>query len=483
MADKVVNKKKALLDNSRIDRLLDTQLMDLLNELPDPDIILRKAGIDQAVYDEILADPHVLGEVRSMRAGLLSMKWEIKAGDDSAKAAKAMELCQSIFERKPHASMLWPDLSWSIAKSVLAGRRVHHITWHIVERQLVPQTLFDISTLSYGFNHNGDLLIKTIDVPEGEPAEDYRWLVTRHMPDRQNPYGVAILSACFWPWMFKNGGLKFFVKFCEKFGVPWPVGKYPLGTQQSDIEELVDRLKSMVEDAVAAIPEGIELDILETKASGELPQERLVNLCNREMSKAITSQSLSTEIIDGGSRAAAETHAAKTKTNEKADRSLVSQTYNELFSMITELNFGQNVKPPRYVFVDKKELNSSDVTFFKGAAELVPVRKEDIYKRLELSEPTEGDEVLFLGTEKKEPDQAQFSQFARSDSDWGKEDQIISDIIDQVKKLIDSGNTLEEALTNIVNAYPQLDAVALQGLLSQELEVEFGKGMMSEHKP
>ena len=480
MADKVINKKHALTDSTVIDNLLDQQLIDLLNELPDPDVILRKAGVDYAVYNEILADAHVIGEVRPLRAGLLGFKYEITAGDDSAQADQARELCESIFTRQPNSAMRWPDITWSIGKAPLHGRRVHHVKWQLLDGKLVPEKLLDISTRHYAFNYEGELLIRTVPNPEGEPPEPYRLLVTRHMPDRDNPYGIALLSCCFWPWMFKNGGMKFFVKFCEKYGVPWPVGKYPQGTDDKGIAELVERLQTMVEDAVAAVPEGVDLEILQTKSSGELPQERLVNLCNREMSKALTSQSLSTEIIDGGSRAAAETHAQRTVENLKADRALVADTYNELFKMITEVNFGPNVEAPKYQYVDKKELNTSDVNFFKQASTLVPIRREDIYKRLELSEPTEGEDVVFTGNQPTENTPGEQSHFSKAEEEWTEQDIAIEQIIDQVKNAIDSGETLEEVLANIVNSYADLDTEALRNVVTQELEGDFGRGMVSE---
>ena len=480
MADKVIDKKHALTDATVMDNLLDQQLIDLLHELPDPDVILRKAGIDYAVYNEILADPHVIGEVRSLRTGLLGFKYEIKSGDDSAQADQARELCESIFTRQPNSAMRWPDITWSIGKATLHGRRVHHIKWQVLDGKLVPEKLFDISTRSYAFNYEGELLIRTIQKPEGEPPEPYRWLVTRHMPDRDNPYGVALLSSCFWPWMFKNGGMKFFVKFCEKYGVPWPIGKYPQGTDDKGINELVERLQSMLEDAVAAVPEGVDLSLLETKAGGELPQERLVNLCNREMSKALTSQSLSTEIIDGGSRAAAETHAQRTVENLKADRALAADTYNELFKMITEVNFGPHVAAPKYQYVDKKELNTSDVNYFKQASSLVPIRREDIYKRLELSEPTDGEDVVFTGNQNREKTPGEQSEFSKAEDEWTEQDIAIEQIINQVKQAIDAGETLDEVLTNIVNSYADIDTEALRNVVTQELEGDFGRGMVSE---
>lgn len=479
MADKIANKKQALLDNRVVENMLDNQLLQLIQELPDPDVILRKANIDQDVYNEILSDPHVIGEVRSQRSGMLSFKYEIKPGDESAQAQKAKELCEEMMEKRLDGAMSWMDIHWSIAKTPLVGRRVHHVQWEKDGPYLIPSRIFDISTQSYCFNLDGNLLIRTTDNPQGEEAEQYRWLVTRHMPERENPYGRALLSTCFWPWMFKNGGIKFFVKFCEKFGVPWPVGKYPVGSSDEDIDELVERMQSMVEDAVAAIPEGVEMSLMETSVSGEIVQERLANFMNKEMSKALTSQSLATEInSSGGSRAAAETHNKRTELNQKTDRILVADTKNQLFAMITEVNFGEDVAPPIMTYIDKKELNTADVSYFASAAKLVPIKRDEIYKRLELSIPDEGDDVVFFGQDKNEDkDPKELSQFAKGD-EFNDEDQAISDIVDKVKAAINSGDSLEDALDKIAALMPELEKDALNDLMRNELELEFGKGML-----
>lgn len=34
---------------------------------------------------------------------------------------------------------------------------------------------------------------------------------------------------CFWPVAFKKGGMKFWLRFAEKFGSPWVIGKHPRG--------------------------------------------------------------------------------------------------------------------------------------------------------------------------------------------------------------------------------------------------------------
>ncbi|UGD90289.1 DUF935 domain-containing protein [Escherichia coli] len=48
--------------------------------------------------------------------------------------------------------------------------------------------------------------------------------------------------------------MKFWLRFAEKFGSPWVIGKHPRGANDAEIEKLLDSMEQMVEDAVAAIP-------------------------------------------------------------------------------------------------------------------------------------------------------------------------------------------------------------------------------------
>lgn len=476
--------KKALLDNRIIERLNDDQLVGMMHELPDTDELLRKAGVDQEVYNEILQDPHVMGEVRQIYSSLLGFKYELQAGDESNSAQQALELCQSIFKQRPHRTMRWNDLFWSIGKAPLTGRRVHAINWQEKNGKLIPAQIKDIEARKYGFNYEGELLIKSMQIPLGEVAPDMRFLVTRHMPDASNPYGLAILSCCFWSWMFKNGGLKFFVRFCERFGQPFPIGKYPVGTLDTDIDKLITSLQQLAEDAVAAIPDDSSIDILEVKTSGQLPQERLILLMNREISKALTSQTAASELTgEGGSRAASETHQGRTDQNAKADRSLVADTANQLFEFVTIVNFGEDVPPPTLKYIDKKQISKEDVEITIQTANAAPIKADEFYSRTGFTKPSKDDEIIFLGAGLGEvPSKGAVAEFSKNNINNTDEltdvEQSISDIIDQIKAAIEKGETLEDALEAIVALVPDLDKEVLTHLVSQELEIEFGKGML-----
>ena len=68
--------------------------------LPNPDPILREMGQAEKVYYSIAADPHVLGDIRSIRGNFRSHLYRINSGDEgNSKSMAAQQLCQQWMER------------------------------------------------------------------------------------------------------------------------------------------------------------------------------------------------------------------------------------------------------------------------------------------------------------------------------------------------------------------------------------------------
>ena len=71
--------------------------------LPNPDPILRSMGQAEKVYRSIMADPHVIGDVRSIRGNFRAFDWRINAGNDkdpkSMAAAPTSSACSSTGKR------------------------------------------------------------------------------------------------------------------------------------------------------------------------------------------------------------------------------------------------------------------------------------------------------------------------------------------------------------------------------------------------
>ena len=480
---KKASSKKAL--NQEIaTRQSDPNFYGALSYLPNPDVILRKMGRSQEVFDSIIVDAHVIGEMRSIRAGLIKYEYRLQAGGDSSADIRALELCQKIMNNKPAKGMQWIDTFWNMAQGVFRGHQVHEVVWKNEGGLIVPDKIVDRPQRRFLFSPDNELRLKTKQSPMGEELGNYKWLLTRHMPSYENPYGVALLSSCFWPYTFKHNGFKFFVKFCEKYGIPWAIGKYPQGTPKTEQDELVDALANMIEDAVAAIPADGSVELLEHKHSGSLVQESLIKMCNGEMSKALTSQTLATEIQGDGSRAASETHRGREESVNESDRVIISAAMNELFTWITEINIA-DAKPPTFEFYEEEEARQEWVDVFKDSREFMDIPSQFAHERLQIPMAKEGEDVL-PRTSSVSPVATNFNKsscphcehdFNKHDDPLNKltdqattqADELIESMVDDVRELLFNANSLEEFRDGLVKIYPGITETKLGEMTSLAL--------------
>lgn len=369
----------------------------LFQVLPNPDFVLRRLGRAQEAYDGIGLDAHVLGELRSIRAGLLSLETRVVPGDDSPRARRAADLAQEILAGEAAPGWAWNDAKWSMAQAVFRGHSVLEVVWERRGGAVLPWVA-DRPNRRFTFDRNRRLRLLTRASPfHGVEVPDRKFLLCRHMPSDDNPYGVAVLSACFWPWSFKRLGWQTGVKFVRKFGLPWPVGKYPaVGADEGRARRMVDMLLAMLDSGVVALPDDEEVEFQQPSvtASGQLPHERLVSMANKEMSKALTSQTLATEIEGQGSRAASETHHDREREVQRSDRTVPQQAINRLLRWTTDINFGEDVASPRYEYVDAPEPEKDWAETIDLARRYIDVPVGFARERLAIPAPKDGEDVL-----------------------------------------------------------------------------------------
>ncbi len=323
---------------------------------------------------------------------------------------------------------------------------------------------------------------------QGEPVPPMRFLLSRHMPSFSNPHGVAVFSSCFWPYTFKHGGFRYLVAFAEKFGLPWVIGKYPTGSDDAQATELLKHLEHLILAATAVVPSDAEITIESGGGGtrGATPQERLIALSNAELSKALTSQTLATEIQGQGSRAASETHRGRERAVNQSDREIVSATLNRLYRWITDLNLGPDVPAPRHEFYEESEARQGWADLLDTARHYLPVSQSEAYERLGLTPPKEGEELI--GSSPAEPAGGEFrssraTEFAADDpadpfeqaleaaikaaDDPGEAESLSQDL---ARPLLDAADKDPEMiLARLAELYPKLEADQLQDLLGRVL--------------
>jgi phage gp29-like protein len=135
-------------------------------------------------------------------------------------------------------------------------------------------------------------------------------------------------------------------------------GKYPSNWGEENKQQLLTALENMISDAVAIIPEGADVHIesLANKGSVAEVHANYIAAANAEISKAVLGQTLTTEIGDKGSYAAAAAHNLVRNDIAAADRRRICAAFNRLASVYTFYNFGADVAPPKFEFVQDEDL-------------------------------------------------------------------------------------------------------------------------------
>ncbi|MCE5333839.1 MAG: DUF935 domain-containing protein [Desulfobacteraceae bacterium] len=318
--------------------------------LPDPDPILLKAGAGSEVLERCLADAHVLACYQSRKAGVINSEFKLVYPKGSEGLA---EYFDNLVESLPVYEIIAQLLD-----APFYGFSVNEVIWRERGSKWVPIEIAQKPNEWFVWDKLNRLrFLSRANYLEGELLPPYKFLVCRHFPSFQNPYGIRIMSRCIWPVTFKKGGFKFWTIFVERFGIPWSVGKVPPGTDEEARNALLRTIEKMVQSACAVINDDETIEIMEAKTKGDgggSVFQALVDACNAEISKAILTQTLSTEIGDKGAYAATQSHLAVREELCQMDKRLVSGVFNQLFQWCALLNF-KSAKAPRFVFVEEDD--------------------------------------------------------------------------------------------------------------------------------
>ena len=319
--------------------------------LPNPDPILKRQGKDIAVYRDMRSRASVGGPIRRRKAAVKALEWRVERGKASARVTRLANDVLATYDMD--------TLINEITNAVLFGYQPLELVWGPFNGAAAPLQVIGKPQEWFFFDNAAQLRFRSRQQPlQGEELEPRKFLLARQEASYDNPYGFADLSMCFWADTFMRGGLKFWVTFTEKYGTPWLVGKQPRGTPGSEVNNLLDKLEAMVQDAVAAIPDDSSIDILESGDKGASADlyERLLMYCRSEINIALLGQNQSTE--SNSNRASATAGLEVAKTIRDGDAALVMATMNQLLRWLTDLHDGEQAPAPIFVLFEEEDVNT-----------------------------------------------------------------------------------------------------------------------------
>jgi phage gp29-like protein len=213
------------------------------------------------------------------------------------------------------------------------------------------------------------------------------------------PVRGGLARAAGWSYLFKNYVLKDWVTFAEVFGQPLRLGKYGAGATEADKHALLSAVANIGTDAAAIVPDSMLIEFVQARQTGtsEL-YERFCEYLDRQVSKAVLGQTLTTEVPrNTGSRAAAQVHDSVRRDILAADARRLGETLTrDLVKPLVDLNSGPQTRYPRLDLLLPNDQN--DREFADIIAEMADrglrISQKTILDRLNLPAPSTDEEIL-----------------------------------------------------------------------------------------
>lgn len=430
-------------------------------ENPDPVLRTQAAGKGLKLYDEVARDAHAGSVLQTRYLAVAGREWEIIPADDSDRSGEIADFVESAVKGCNFTRTVQEML-----QAVLYGFYPVEVMWTGKAGKWVPAAVVGKHPRRFSFSMDREpRLLTPADMIEGEPLPDRKFVVFT-WGSSDNPYGSGLGQRLWWPVWFKKVGIKWWLVFLEKFGMPTPVGKYPPGTDPTQQQALLDALDAIQTETGVKIPNSMAIDLLEATRGGNAGYKDMCEYMDRQISKAVLGQTATTE----GTPGKLGNEEAQNDVRQdiiKADADLLCETLNKtLVRWIVDYNFaGVADYPALWIRTDPeadlKPLAERDKILVGDIG--LPVGRGYFYRTYNIPEPEADDELVRPAAAALQTGGA-FAESGR----FTPGQQAVEDLIDSV--LPDAGEKRDRITADIMAAAEQAGSFSeMQALLAEML--------------
>ena len=293
------------------------------NYLPTQDSLLNlKSGGDLELYEEVAGDDQVKSCLQQRFRALLSKDWEVIPGGEKRIDKQAAENLEAQLK-----DIRWDEINEKMLWGVFYGYSAAEVLYARDGAQVKIADIKVRNRRRFWFDMDQKLTLRTYSNPLGEDLPERKfWHFCTGADHDDEPYGRGLGHWLYWPTWFKRNGLRWWLRFIEKYAKPTRLGKYPAGATQLEKDVLWNALGSFGDDDRSMIPEGLEMVFLESARNGTVDYKGLCDQMDAAISKIILSQTMTTD--NGSSRSQAEVHEGVKDEVIESDSDLLNESFN-----------------------------------------------------------------------------------------------------------------------------------------------------------
>ena len=297
-------------------------------------------------------DAHLFSVANTRRLALTGLDWElvpasdIRPGLDAALAGEAADYCERVLGSIETLDEMLQHLSLALGRNIA----VAELVWDLAAGSV---TIVDVAPIDFTrlvLDGVDRIRILTDDEPQdGIALPPNKFVVHAPHATSGHPSRGGLLRVTALSFLGKNYALKEWLTFTEIFGMPIRIARYDPSASVDEKRELLNMLKNMGSEAAGVFSKAVELEIIEAnRGTPNPPYQSLVNMLNREMTKAWLGQTLTVDMADqGGSKAAAEVHDRVRKDILLDDIRKEGRTIRrDMLRPLAQFKFGLDVPVP-----------------------------------------------------------------------------------------------------------------------------------------
>lgn len=317
------------------------------------------------LISQMHTDPVVRRAYEIRRGAVAGRKWTVSAPENVREglrdeAERLAKLTEKWLLNLDHLE----SFLMRVLDAIGPGVSAHELIWNLEDGYWLP-TPAAIMTREIMYERDWTLAVRN---------NEYVWVNTADHPGKflvHNPYTVPtrpIDQGCFlatvWYWLFKRGGMTFWMNGAERFGNPLILARMATASDLNQRTQMLNELQQLTSDSVGVLTGASSVDILDAKASGSTTVwSELMKKLDEQIFLSI---GVSPDLLlsgPNGSRSATETRDGVRLENSKMDARLMwAAIIDQCVRYIAHYNrFNPDVPMPviQSVFDDNPEIPES----------------------------------------------------------------------------------------------------------------------------
>jgi len=309
------------------------------------DSVLRNRGGDLTLYEQVFSDAEVKAVFAQRQLAVTQCEWQVDAG-----GKRAIDKAAADFMRDQINAIGWDNITSKMLFGVFYGYAVAELIYEVQGRYIGIKQVKVRNRRRFRFGKHMDLRLLTYEhMLEGIPAEPpYFWNFSTGADNDDEPYGLGLAHWLYWPVFFKRNGIKFWLIFLEKFGMPTGVGKFDSNATDAEKSRLLQAVRAIQTDSGIIMPAEMQVELLEAARSGTGDYKTLHDTMDATIAKVVLGQTASTQGTPG--KLGNDQLQAQVRADiVKADADLVCESWNlGPARWLTEWNFPGAAVPRVY---------------------------------------------------------------------------------------------------------------------------------------